>query len=336
MTRLRASTFKDALRRAKARLSDMQTQEVSLVDAAANLRRYVIVKRDEGIMSEQNNRTVKVALRLPTEAKQGIMDGLGQALDKWTALASMVGEAEADDAATVPTDLGMALSQCGDLVKGLAEQYAPAPAEAGEEAPPSDAPPPDGDQAPPDVGKAAPEDEAKKSLPAPVRNGDNMTPQHDSLTMQPKMAALAGELMKAFGDEIVAAAKAGRKIAGSRYKKLSELHNTLGTLLNELAYDEANEKAEEKAARSSARKDAPVTKGTDGSNPLLGKIDELLNQSKSNAERIAATEAAIAKINRTPDVPRGRQVEGGGAPPSAFQWPADLSAALAEQKKATR
>lgn len=302
-----------------------------MVDSAANLRRFVIVKRDEGSVMSEKQKTTKVALRLPTEAKQGIMDGLGQVLDKLTAIAGMVGEAEADDAATVPADLGMALTQCADLIKGLADQYAPAAPAEGEQAPPppdAAAPAEAAAPPPPDMGKAA--SLAEKNLPPPRTDGSSMDPMNDSLSMQPKLAAIAGELMKVFGDEIVEAAKAGRKIAGSRYKKLSDLHVTLGTLLNELAYDEANEKAEEKAAKAPARKgDEPVAKSSPD-----GKIDELLALAKSNQQRLEASEAEIRRINRTPDTPRGRQVEGGGAPPSTFQWPADMSAALAKRKAA--
>lgn len=325
MTVARAKAFNDVLRRAKARLSDMQTQEVSIVDAAANLRRFVVVKRNSD-MSDQKE-TAKVALRLPTEAKQGIMDSLGQALDKLTALATMVGEAEADDAAAVPADLTIALTQTGESIAAVGQQYAPV--DPATQADPSNTPiaadaSPEGKTVDPSAPATAPQ---LKALPPPQREGESLAPLKDSLTMKPKLAGLAGEMMLFLGEEVVEATKAGRKIAGSRYKKLSDLHNTLGTLLNELAYDEASEKAEEKAAKAPARKGDDAVAKNDA-------VAELLTLSKANADRIASAEAAISKMGRTTETPRAREVEGGGAPSSKTVWPPDMSAALAKKKAA--
>ena len=92
-------------RRAKSRLVNMDIQEVSVVDKAANLREFVLLKRDTMTTTE------KMTLKLPGDAKQGIIDGLAQALDKATALAAMVGDAEVADDATVPAELSAALTQ---------------------------------------------------------------------------------------------------------------------------------------------------------------------------------------------------------------------------------
>lgn len=260
------------------------------------------------------------------------MDGVGQALDKLTAIATMVGEAETDDAATVPADLGALLKTVADQLSGMASQYAP------------EAPAPEAEGAPADAASTPPEEQqmslagapgtapaAKAALlPAPLREGENMTPLKDSLSMAPKTMAAIGQLYSAFGDELIEAAKAGRKIKGARYQKLSELHTTLGSLLNELAYDEAlPETFEGPAGKEKAKKSAaPAT------NPVDAKLAELLALAKTTAEKVAAHDAAIAKINRTPEAPRAREVEGGGAPPSAVLWPADMSAALAKRKAA--
>lgn len=332
----------DRARTAKARLSEMITQEVSMVDAAANLRRFVVVKRNE-TMGEQ---VAKVALRLPPEAKRGIMDGLATALDKLTALATVVGDAEEDAQVFVPPDLGDALRQCSELIVGLADQYAApaAPAEAPtEEAP--DAPPSEGG-VPPEIAEPA-EPEMMglgKALPPPQNEPLALTPAKDPLTMAPQTKSAIAEAFKAVAGELAdGVAKAGRKIAGQRYKKLAELHDTLGKLLNELAYDDAADAAgmsadaapaaAAKACATDGKKtkkaDEPVAKAADPS------VAELLAVAKANADKLAEHDSAIQKMSRTPETPRARSAEGNGAP-SGVKWPLDMSAALAKRKKADK
>jgi hypothetical protein len=339
----RGFSFLNALARArtaKARLSEMITQEVSMVDAAANLRRFVVVKRND-TMSEQ---VAKVALRLPPEAKRGIMDGLATALDKLTALATVVGDAEEDAQVFVPPDLGDALRQCSELVAGLADQYAAAPAPA--EPPPADANAPAPDAGvPPEIGAPAPAEPAMmglgKALPPPEKDSLTLAPEKDPLTMAPQTKSAIAEAFKACASEMAETMKAGRKIAGQRYKKLAELHDTLGKLLNELAYDDAADAAGIAGAEGAPAAKACATGGKDKTKkedetPVAKAADPSVTQvlalAKAGAEAIAKQGEAVAK-SRTPETPRARSAEGGGAP-SAVRWPLDMSAALAKRKKA--
>lgn len=105
--------------RAKAKLADMMVGEVSLVDAAANLRKFVIQKRNSTMKLDKAD----LSLKLPPDAKRAIMEGLSQGLDKLTALATIVGDADEDETAAVPDELVSALEQCADIVDGLADQY---------------------------------------------------------------------------------------------------------------------------------------------------------------------------------------------------------------------
>jgi hypothetical protein len=333
----------ETVRRAKARLSEIATQEVSMVDSGANKKRYLIVKRDDDM---SNNQPVKKeGLRLPTEAKTGIMDGLAQSLDKLTALATMVGEAETDDTAAVPPDLGLALKQCAELIGGLADQYAPA-----EVAPPEAAPPDAAAAPPPDAaaGKAADAtDEEKKNapvakeLPPPQKDPDMGTPQHEGDNMYPpqkKMVAAIEAVAAAHNfamGEIVDCAKVGRKIAGGRYKKLAELHDSLGKLLNELSYDDAADAAKlndppKVAAKKAASKDEKTEKSAND-----GRLDELLALTKRNAVELADQKQKIAKMAREPAESRVRENEGNGAP-TRVQWPTDMSADLAARRRSER
>lgn len=301
-------------RRAKARLTDIKTQEVSLVDNGANLRRFVIVKRND--MTQTT--TAKVALRLPTEAKQGIMDGLGQMLDKLTALATMVGDAETDDAAVVPPDLGLALRQCGEMCIAIADQYSPA-AEPAPEAAPPDAEPAAMAAPPP----AAAPGEVGKALPPAQADPLTLAAQKDPLTMAPKTMQAAADLFKAMGDEIADVAKAGRKISGGRFKKLSELHDALGKLLNELSYDDAA------AAAGLLGEDAPPAKKAAGA--------DVAKQLADLRAQVASQQETIAKFNRAPaDAPRARPAGEGGGAPSAVRWPTDMSADLHNRRAGRR
>ena len=229
----------ETIRRAKSRLTDFTINEVSLVDKAANLRNFVVTKKDETMP----NATQKTALKLPATAKQGLQDGLGQIIDKVTALASIIGDAETDDTAAVPEELSTALNQIGQMATGMASQYGGASSSAAgaDTSPQGTGGPSEGQPSPnpaPDMGKNL--DGTEKSLPTPAKDPGIKTELHDgdSLKTIYRKAIAAASIEVANFERME---KAGRKIAGARYKKLSELHDTLGKLLNELAYDEAAE-----------------------------------------------------------------------------------------------
>jgi hypothetical protein len=210
----------------------MLVQEVSLVDVPANLRKFVITKRTDMPPSQ----TTKLTLKLPSDAKQGIMDGLSQCLDKATALATMVGDADVDDQATVPAELAAALDQIGDMFEGMAQQYGSAPETApaaSAEGAPAGNMTPDTSEAPGAASSAG--KSLTKGLPPEFHDGDSITTElhdGDSLAQVFRKGIAVGQLTLAKME------KAGRKMAAARYNKLSELHDALGKLLNELAYDE--------------------------------------------------------------------------------------------------
>lgn len=314
--------FQDNLRRAKARLSAIVVQETSLVPAAANLRRFVVVK-------SMDKKIRKLALALPSEAKTGIMEGLGQALDKLMAISEMVGEADVDEEAVVPGDLGAALEQCAQVISGLAQQYAPtAPAND-----PAATPPPEEVAASlePTSGTAPEAPPIAKDLPPPEKDPLTMAPQRDPMTLAPKTMNLIGELSGAlageFSKEIGEVAKAGRKISAARFKKLSELHRTLGGLMNELAFDEATGAGEES---SSTKAQGTVQKAADD------RLDQLLQMQRAHAAQLAAQNAKIEKMARAPDAPRSLPNDDGGGAPPAFKWPDNLNRAELRERKAAR
>lgn len=307
----------------------MAVQETSLVDQAANLRHFVIVKALER-KAMPNAPLQKLALKLPEAAKQGIMDGLSSTLDKLTAIATMVGEADVDPAAAVPPDLGMALKQAAEVLTGLADQFAPAEA-TDEGAPPEQTPPPEmegkgAEPTPPASAMAAAP--AQKDLPPPETDSLKVTsPISDGLSLAPKTmsavamlsGAITGELTNLFEQ-----AKAGRKIAGNRYKKLSDLHDTLGKLLNELAYDESV--PAELAAP--AKKAAPAP----GDSPILKQLAAIEATLKNQGSQITT----LAKSAQVPSAPRAHPMGGGGGAPQSKSWPLDMSAEIDRKRRAAR
>lgn len=300
-----------------------------MVDAAANLRQFVVVKRNN-MSDEQVN---KVALRLPSEAKRGIMDGLATALDKLTALATVVGDAEEDDQVFVPPDLGDALRQSSDLIAGMADQFAPAQAAPPEPPPEAPAEPTLDGGVPPEISAPPAEEQMAlgKALPPPTNEGLTMAPQKDPLTMAPQTKSAIADAFKAIAGELAETMKAGRKIAGTRYKKLSALHDELGKLLNELAYDDAAEGA---GVSADAKACAPGKDDTKkAAEPVAKAGDPVVAQLLALAQAGAVAVAKAAETNRTPETPRARSTEGGGAP-SVVRWPLDMSAAMAKRKKA--
>lgn len=344
------STLKDTIRRAKSRLTDMVINEVSLVDKAANLRTFAVIKRDD-------MPTQKMTLKLPAAAKQALMDGLGQVIDKVTALASVVGDAEVDDAAAVPTELGTALTQTAQMLTGMSQQYSG-------DAPPADdgsAPPPQSDaaSAPPE-NKSAEGAPATKALPPEQHDGDSLK------TLMRDGDSLKTVLHKAI---ILAHAaiveKAGRKIAGHRYKQLEDLHGTLGKLLNDLSFDEATEANDvlngaaddAAAAATKAKKPPPPPAKDDTKEPAAAKKSEEELTKKNAAassdappwakelkglitttnERLEKAETKLEAVAKGHPVSNGGPVDGPVTKNAkdgedAVQWAADMSAAVAKRK----
>lgn len=403
----------------------MNVQEVSLVDRAANERTFAVTKRSGGMprMTKAEwtakAKTVKAALaealrklagdksagvaklefKLPTEAKQALMDALADALDRLTALATMVGDAEVDDAAAVPEELASALTQVAELLSGAASQFSGGAPAGGEEAegekPAGDAEgappgPPEGPEgkrlakaeldsltaatvtigaareqlwsvceimgkdpaaaaekikqvagmldsaagfmaaggAPAPAAGSTEEKAAKavaeKALPAELRDGDSLKTEHadgDSLKETLQKAVAEGYLTAA------KLSKAGRKIAGKRYEKLKALHDTLGSLLNELAYDEA----------SGGGKEAPAKKSADAEpEPTVEELKKKLADATAAAKvEREALEKRVAELSKRAGEPRSAEVEG-SAPVAKGDvvWPVDMSADARKRKAA--
>lgn len=109
----------ESLRAAKARLTDMDVQEVSIVDTAANLRRFVVMKG----LGDMADIKIEKGMKLPGAARKTLMEGIAKELDRLTKLAEALGSSTIDDTATVPADVGKYLAGSALSMGGLAKQF---------------------------------------------------------------------------------------------------------------------------------------------------------------------------------------------------------------------
>lgn len=108
------------------RLEDMTTQEVSLVDRAANLRTFLTLKsEDNGTMAKKKTDTNKQALVLPTQAKEALVEGVADALEKLTGVTQAIKESTTDDAAEVPAELPQMIKEASELLSKVASKFMP-------------------------------------------------------------------------------------------------------------------------------------------------------------------------------------------------------------------
>lgn len=286
---------------AKAKLSDMLTQEVSLVDVAANLRRFIVMKNGGDMTVAKAGEPPPAAgggaaegapaLTIPSAAKQTIMDGLAQALEKIQSVASAVASATIDDAAQVPGSIGEMLKESAAVIGGLANQFtaAPAPAAAGAPAPadktaPAKSADEDATQKAAaetrkaeldaytamvttvnaareriygamncmgtDPAKAVSELQAVGEMLTSVAGATAGAPSPDAPPEAAKAAkavTITADLAKRLG-AIAATAKAGRKIKGERFKRLTSIKNEFEAVLMELAEEEKAAEGDPSAA----------------------------------------------------------------------------------------
>lgn len=288
-------------RRAKARLTDMIAFEVSLVDRAANLRRWVIVKRN----ADMSTTEVVSKVALPSAARQAMLDGISGVLEKLTAIASMIGDAEIDDAATVPAELAGTIDQCSEMLRGVAEQYMEKPSgepevevevEAEKKAAPAE----------------EPMDESGKACKEPTKKGEEVVDESD---VEKQAEAIA---------------KAGRKIARARFEKLLGMQKELESLIKELS-DVVEEEPEAKSASESVQKEA-------GEQAVAPSVS--LEEVNSKLDTLTAIVKASASIQAAPIVvptPNGGVVEGAAKPTvQAVRWSNDLAAEIKQARSSAR
>jgi hypothetical protein len=259
----------------------MKVQEVSLVDVAANLRKWVLLKRAEMTTEKADDKKPEQKddaapgvrkqdeIALPSQVKANLTGTLADALEKLGALAEMVGAATIDDAAPVPPMVAELLTQCAALLSGAADQLAAPPPEA----------------APPQVPEGGP------PPPAPGEPMEASAKEADDVAKADELGVEAEKTLEKAKGLI---AKAGRKMAGRRLKTLTKIVDDLVKLIRDLGDTDGVAKAGDKADPVAQFKEA-----LDGLNARLDKMEgtikiELAAVKKSVGED-AAKAAAIEK-----------------------------------------
>lgn len=112
-----------------------------MVDAAANLRPFLTKKNRDGMAAtkkqdappapattpaEGGTPAAKQGLTLTTAARDSLVVGLTDSLEKLTGLAQAAGEATIDDAAPASPEVGELLKQCAEVLMALAGDSVPA------------------------------------------------------------------------------------------------------------------------------------------------------------------------------------------------------------------
>lgn len=204
----------------------MKVQEVSLVDVAANLRKWILLKRAEmttkadGAEPAGDETKKQEAIALPGQVKANLTGTLADMLELAGALAEMVGAATIDDAAQVPPTVPEMLTQIAQMATAAAEQLA--------------APPPE--SAPPQVPEAAP--------PAATMPEEPMAASKDAEGDVAKQdEGLAEQAAKALEQAHGIIAKAGRKMAARRLREMKAHVEGLVKLLQELGEADGVQKA---------------------------------------------------------------------------------------------
>lgn len=314
------STAKASERTPTAELKDILPQEVSFVDLAANLKRYIRVTKDADGNGKAEDDGV---LTLPSAAKVALMEGLEQVLEQVSATAQIIGAAEVDDSAEVPEELTAILARAAMMLQGLADQYAPASAEPD----PAESEPEDMDG----------EDDAAKAAAAKAAKGDPAE----------AVEAAADVLLAAITDMGGSVEKAGKRISGARLKRLQKMLEDFQGLIKELANDDTDPEAKSVAKAATPDQLAALAKRVDDVVAALAATDERVltvtkGVEKLDAEQtrvdIAKARTDIAALGAMLQTPVPSQV---GAPPVAepeappagdHVWSSDISQSIRDRK----
>ena len=110
---------------ARFRLRDILVEEVSLVDRAANKRRFLVVKSGS-TMSKTDEPESVAKVDLPKPVKEGLLRMLTEALERLVSVANLVrdaNETEEQMQQPVPKSVGAEITKVCELLQGALEKY---------------------------------------------------------------------------------------------------------------------------------------------------------------------------------------------------------------------
>lgn len=312
------------------RLQRIIVQEVSLVDRAANKRRFLMTKRDEPMTTAKKPVTKEDAAAatadvadqtaaagdagagtsaggssMQQQVKEALTAALADAAEKIVAIANEVDKIEVTDQAVDPPVPPAIMTQVQDCAKALGEIAAKfgavAPADgaaitAGEGSPAATAPAPNGDTAKAD-------DEEEKKPPTDAEKAA-VSDSEDEVAQKGLVVAKHGDLVtksvaKRLGIQLDAAkvvvAKVGRRMAKKRLEQLGKAIDMLIGLMKELRYE--NEKRAKAAADASVTKAAAPSPKPEDVTALIANAESLVGIAKTQDTELKKAREALATAN---------------------------------------
>lgn len=298
------------------RLEDMDVEEVSLVDRAANKKKFLVVKRDGDDMTIKKNTTThlspdgkggftasaapatttKAGLEVPPGFKQVAGPMLSKVGERLAALADVVdsaSEAEVGDDGALPGVPGEFVAELGTIM-GLLEK----------------------------LGAMYPEAAPEMEEP---EEGAAEEPPTEPAEMQMRLAA--DHLTKLVGKRQMTKAlitKVGAKMSKDRLTRLQQAVSVLSNLVNEVAGAPPVP-----AGAPPVGKLAPTQKSA-SADPMLtamqAQLTELVGVVGGLAGIVKQTQTGLHQVQKTRGTPTGGQVEGGApAPTTPLSWPMDMN-----------
>jgi len=293
-------------------LTDMDVEEVSMVDRAANKKKFLVIKAAKGPKSmstevqpngkggfsstQKNRSSTKKKLEVPPGYKEMASPLLTKASEMLDQLASDLSSSSAADVGDdgtipgVPPDFTNAITQvCGLLDKVSTMMPAAAP---------------------------DPEDDAAQG------GADEAT---EPTEMQ--MRAAADNFAKIFGGKVTKATvlKVGAKMAKERFTQLQQAYTTLGNLIQQLAPAAAPTGAPTIGKAKDGEEEKK--KAEKSESPELMRALSALTQSVSSIASVVKTQGnELAALRKSRMGGASAVVEDTpAAEPKAFSWPMDMS-----------
>lgn len=310
------------------RLRDIVVEEVSLVDRAANKRRFLVVKRSDG-MSGQNGDDVEKAKKKPTTE--------GEPIDEQKAKKKPAQEEEPVDEAKAkkpPVD---------EESDGAEKTKAPAACAPGDEEP---KPKRKADLAlPADLKESllATLTQAMERLMAlanqikdagePDAEGDAAALPDDLGSEIDAIAELLGETTSKRGKRKAAkseVAKGGSRMAKDRLDRFQKAMALLSDILKEITQSN-----EESAAPTAGAAEAGVHKrGPEAASPAVPGLKELATGIGELTRVVKHQEEELARLRQARGVSNAIPVDGGGrrAEPQDVSWPLDMNRPISRDK----
>lgn len=323
------------------RLLGMLVEEVSVVDAAANQRKFLVVKKDTMAQTRKDDTAAAPAMpggspsttpeKLPAmqaQVKDALLSALTSAAEKLMSIATAVKEAETTDGEATPPvaeSVTASLGELASMLAGLQSQY-------GGKATKEEAQPEPGTTVEPaksdlsgvtENGAAGDQGAQKRDAMAKALDGLRKSNGKDvTIKSADVMAILKGI------ETMSPVAKVGRKMAKERLERFRKAMDLLASIMKELMNDAGRTNKSAGPATPGVTSSPSATghvvlKAGDAA-ALVASVDALMNSIKTKDEQIAGLQRAAKKLGATVQESQSLPAEG-RAPTAPVAWPMDMN-----------